>query len=218
MPSITMDIAAHLVANGLDSELARVLARHSRIAGFKRGEVLFGEGDVCDSFIHVVSGSLKVRKLTPDGHEIVLYRVESGQECNLSSTCLLGGHHYPAEAVAESEGEVLLLSRNRFFQLIDQQPLFRSKVFKNIEHGMSDLLDLVQEVAFDHMDHRLAVALLKQSHGDAVIKTTHHELALDLGTAREVVSRLLKEFERQGWIKLRRGMIEIVDQDALAKL
>jgi CRP/FNR family transcriptional regulator len=218
MPSITTDIAAHLIDSGFDGGVARELAHHSHITGLQKGEVLFRAGDVCDSFILVISGNLKVQKLTPDGHEIVLYRVDKGEECTLTSTCLLGGHYYPAEVVAESESEVLLLSRSHFFQLLEQQPLFRSMIYKNIEHSMSGLLDLVEEVAFDQMDHRLATALLKQSHSDAIIQTTHHDLASDLGTAREVVSRLLKEFEHHGWVKLHRGSIEIVDRDALAKL
>lgn len=218
MPSIAIDVVDHLIASGLDSEMARLLARHAHITGLQKGEALFRTGDVCDSFILVISGALKVQKITPDGHEIVLYRVDKGEECTLTSTCLLGGHYYPAEAVAESESEVLLLSRSHFFQLLEQQPLFRSMIYKNIEHGMSGLLDLVQEVAFDQMDHRLAVALLKQSHSDAIIQTTHHDLASDLGTAREVVSRLLKEFEHHGWVKLHRGSIEIVDKRALTKL
>ena len=217
MAAVAIDIAAHLMECGFDGGLARELARHARIVRLPKGEMVFHEGDVCDSFLLVVSGCLKVQKIASDGREIVLYRVEKGEECTLTSACLLGGHNHAAEAVAETESEVLLLPRISFFQLLEHQPQFRSIIFKNIEHGMSGLLDLVQEVAFDQMDHRLAAALLKQSH-DAIVKTTHHELASDLGTAREVISRLLKEFEHHGWVKLNRGSIEIVDKEALTEL
>jgi CRP/FNR family transcriptional regulator len=215
---MTTESVASLVASGFDNGLAELLVHHSRIIGLSKGEVLFREGDACESFVVVISGCLNVQKVTPDGHEMVLYRVEAGQECNLATTCLLGGDYYPAESVAEVESEVLLLPRSAFFQLLERQSQFRSLVFKNIEHGMIDLLDLVQTVAFDQMDHRLAALLVKRSHDGAVVETTHKELAAELGTAREVVSRLLKEFEHHGWVKLHRGLIEVVDKGALAKL
>lgn len=214
---MTTEGMARLAASGIEADLALLLARHARSVRLARGEWLFREGDECDSFVVVISGSLRIQKMSDHGHELALSRVESGQECNLASICLLGGRRYPAEAVAEQESELLLVSRSDFFRLLEQQPGFRSLIYKNIEHGMTELLGLVQEIAFEQMDHRLAAALLKRSHMESVVKATHMELALELGTAREVISRLLKGFERDGWIRLRRGQIEIVDRGALAR-
>lgn len=218
MSGITTDIVTHLVATGFEADVAALLAQHARRVAVARGDNLFREGDVCESFFLVLSGSFKVRKIAPDGHEMVLYRLDKGDECNLTSACLLGGHRYPAEAVAESDSEVLLVSRGDFSRLVEHQPQFRAMVFKDIDKGMNILLELVQEVAFEQMDRRLAATLLKQSQGSQIIRMTHQELASDLGTAREVVSRLLKEFERHGWVRLRRGLIEVLDRAALARI
>lgn len=212
---MTTEGMARLVASGIEGDLALLLARHARTIRLARGEWLFREGDECDSFVVVISGSLRIQKMSEHGHELMLSRVEHGQECNLASICLLGGEHYAAEAVAEEESELLLVPRSDFFRLLEQQPRFRSLIYKNIEHGMTELLELVQEVAFDQMDQRLAAALLKRSHTGVVVKATHMELALELGTAREVISRLLKRFEHNGWIELHRGQIKIVDRGAL---
>lgn len=215
---MAIDGVATLIASGFGGDLARLLVRHSRAVTLPRGDCLFREGDDCESFVFVISGSLKIQRPTPEGHELVLYRVDAGQECHLASACLLGGERYSATAVAEEASEVLIIPRSDFFQLLEQQPDFRAFIYRNIEHGMTELLDLVQEVAFDPMVHRLAVVLIKRSHAGAVVATTHEELALELGSAREVISRLLKGFEHKGWVRLHRGLIEIVDSVALAKL
>lgn len=213
-----LDIAGQLVATGIDQTLAAQLQQLGHYRRFKKDDMLFREDSHCESFILVVSGRLKVRKLIPNGHEIVLYQIEAGQECSLSCHCLLAGHNYQAEAIAESNGSALMLPRDTFLQLLAQQPLFTSLVFKNSDREMSELLNVIQDLAFDHMDHRLAAALLKQGLDHNSINTTHQQLAQDLGTAREVVSRLLKEFEHRGWVKLHRGRIEFTNKQALARL
>lgn len=210
------NIEATLVAQGIRHDLAILLIKHSKLNRIKKGCILFREGDLCEHFILVANGSIRVRKIIPDGHEVVLYHIEQGQICSLSNSCLLSGERYLAGAEAEVSSEVLFLARNQFFSFLEQQPQFRSLVFKNNSSGLANLIDLIQSLAFDHMDHRLALALLKQCHDSSSISITHHELALDLATAREVVSRQLKAFEKRGWVKLHRGMIEIIDKDALA--
>jgi len=202
----------------LPARLLEQMSRHAFVTDINSGQNLFREGDCCRYHQILLTGKLRVQKVTMDGHEIVVGHVNPNEACNLSYSCLLGGEHYGAEAIAEEDSRVLMITRDHFYQLMEQLPGFREHVFREIKLSVNQLMDLVQEIAFDHMDHRLANTLLKQSKGLRLIKTTHQELAIELGTAREVVSRLLKEFEHQGWVKLYRGRIEILNPGQLNQI
>ncbi len=182
----------------------------------KRGSVLFRDGDACNGYVLVVSGSVRVQKIDPQGHEIVLYRVEEGQSCMLTTTCLLAHQQYPAEGVAETDVDLVLLPLDAFDTALTESPLFRQFVMANIGHRISDLMLLLEDVAFGRKDVRLAAFLLKsvRQHGN-VLEFTHRQLAVELGTAREVVSRLIKDFERQGMVALGRNKITILQPDRI---
>lgn len=220
MACITIDTLIETLPalNGLDHEDLKKIAQKTSVITLSQGKSLFREGDTCKNYYFVISGTLRIQKVTPSGNELILYRLKKGEECNLTNTCLLGGEHYDADAVAEFESMVAQLPKAEFDQALAKIPEFRETIFQNIRQGMNSLLNLVQEVAFDNMDHRLAVVLLKHGSDLRIINTTHQALASELGTAREVVSRLLKEFERHGWVKLSRGKIEITDHGQLAKV
>ncbi len=177
----------------------------------KRGSVLFRDGDACNGYVLVVNGAIRVQKVDPQGHEIVLYRVEEGQSCMLTTTCLLANQHYPAEGIAETDVDLVLLPLDAFDAALSESPAFRQFVMANIGHRISDLMLLLEDVAFGRKDVRLASFLLKQTtkNGD-VLELTHRQLAVELGTAREVVSRLIKDFERKGLVKLGRNKITIL--------
>ena len=194
----------------LDDKTRQQLQKQAQLHYLSAGSRLYYEGESCNRFLFVMQGSLRVQKLTDSGHEIVLYHIGPGETCRLTNTCLLGGHRYPAEAIAETEVELLSLPKHAFMDALE--------IFSSIDDAMTDLVKLVEEVAFGHLDHRLAQLLLTLSEGKSQLRTTHQELATELGTAREVVSRLLKEFERNGWLKLRRGSLEIVDRKELGNL
>ncbi|MFC1750103.1 Crp/Fnr family transcriptional regulator [Pseudomonadota bacterium] len=220
MASISIDklVETVPVLSRFDADFLKRIAQKTSLLTLLKGDSLFREGDTCNHYIFIVAGKLRIQKVTEDGHEIVLYRLGKGQECNLTNTCLLGGQQYAAEAIADIETEVMQLPKLAFHQALEEIPDFREDIFKNIRQGMNNLLNLVQEVAFDNMDHRLATALLEHGGDNIEVKITHQSLASELGTAREVVSRLLKEFERHGWVELYRGKIKIVDHNQLAKL
>jgi CRP/FNR family transcriptional regulator len=164
----------------------------------------------------VLKGSLRVQKLTDNGHEIVLYHVGPGQSCRLTNSCLLGGQRYPAEAYTETEVELLSVPKAAFRQLLDKSSALREEIFTSIDDAMGDLVRLVEDIAFGQLDHRLAQFLLSHARQQSRLEITHQELATELGTAREVISRLLKEFERNGWVKLHRGSVEINERESLA--
>jgi len=182
----------------------------------KRGSVLFRDGDACNGYVLVVNGSVRVQKIDPQGHEIVLYRVEEGQSCMLTTTCLLAKQSYPAEGVAETDVDLVLLPLDAFDAALSESPSFRQFVMANIGYRISDLMMLLEDVAFGRKDVRLASFLLKNAtqNGD-VLELTHRELAVELGTAREVVSRLIKDFERKGLVSLGRNKVTILQIDLI---
>ncbi len=201
-----------------DAPWQRTAAKAMRMQ-VKRGSVLFRDGDACNGYVLVVSGSVRVQKIDPQGHEIVLYRVEEGQSCMLTTTCLLGHQTYPAEGVAESDVDLVLLPRDAFDRALSDSPKFRQFVMARIGERISDLMLLLEDVAFGRKDARLAAFLLKQAaeSGDQ-LQITHRELAVELGTAREVVSRLLKDFERKGMVALGRNRITLLHHRRLTEI
>jgi len=192
------------------------LLKEARVLSYPADARLYHENQDCTRYLLVLKGSLRVQKLTDNGREIVLYHVGPGQSCQLTNSCLLGGRRYPAEAYTETEVELLSVPKAAFRQMLDQSSALREEIFTSIDDAMSDLVRLVEDVAFGQLGHRLAQFLLSHSQQNPRLEITHQELATELGTAREVVSRLLKEFERNSWVELHRGSVEIIDREALS--
>jgi len=185
----------------------------------KQGSVLFRDGDVCNGYVLVLSGSVRVQKIDPQGHEIVLYRVEEGQSCMLTTTCLLAGQYYPAEGVAETDVDLVLLPLDAFDAALSGSPEFRQFVMRGVGQRISDLMLLLEDVAFGRKDVRLAAFLLKNSSRDGdLLELTHRQMAVELGTAREVVSRLIKDFERKGLVQLGRNRITLLNRARLLEI
>jgi CRP/FNR family transcriptional regulator, anaerobic regulatory protein len=202
---------------GLDAEATRTLEAHARTAVIPAGTVLFRDGAACSTYVLVMEGAIRVQKIAENGREIVLYRVERGQSCVLTTNCLIANDEYSAEGVAETEVKALILPATAFRSLLAQSEPFRDLVFSAYAARISDLLMLIEEVAFGRIDARLAGWLAARG-ADGEIKTTHQDMAVELGTAREVVSRQLKEFERRGWVVLHRARVELRDRAALRRL
>ena len=194
-------------------------AKDAVLVSVKQGSVLFRDGDACKGYVLVIEGAIRVQKIDPQGHEMVLYRVESGQSCMLTTTCLLGHQNYPAEGVAETDVELVLLPIHAFDAALAASPHFRRFVMANIGLRISDLMLLLEDVAFGRKDVRLAAFLLsKGSEAGTVLTLTHRQIAIELGTAREVVSRVIKDFERRGLVTLARNRITLLRPDLLQQL
>jgi CRP/FNR family transcriptional regulator len=178
------------------------------------GTVVFDEDQPCQGFPLLLSGNIRVIKAAPNGRELQLYRVMPGESCILTSSCLLGNTRYHARGIAEQALEMVLLPATAFHTLLEKQEAFRGYVFHLFSDRLTDLMQLVSAVAFQKLDQRLAVLLVTKS---SPIHITHQALADELGSVREIISRLLKGFAEQGWIKLGREQIEIVDAAALKK-
>lgn len=201
----------------LDPPSLAMLHEAARPVALPAGTVLFADGSGCHAFLLLLSGSVRVQKVAETGREIVLYRVEPGQTCVLTTNCLLANGPYGAEGIAETDVRGYTLPPAVFQRLLGCSHDFRTFVFSAYATRIADLLMLIEEVAFGRVDVRLA-HLLTARAVNGVIVATHQDLATDLGSAREVISRQLKDFERRGWLTLARGRIHIIDQPALAHL
>ncbi|WP_373000162.1 Crp/Fnr family transcriptional regulator [Marinobacter sp.] len=174
---------------------------------FEQGKILFRAGDPCQGLPLVLKGTVKVQMTGLSGNSIVLYRMGADDICTLSIGCLMTGDGFRAEAVVEDDADVFMVPRGLFDRLMEQSASFRLGIMESYGRRLNDLMLLVEEVAFRRMDERL-VHWLEARAGQGEITITHQELAVELGTAREVVSRLLKELERKGRLRLSRGKIE----------
>lgn len=208
-------IEAFPLLHNLDTATRNHLLAAALPVSLPEGVMVFREGAECSNYLLVLQGSVRVQKLSESGHEIVLYRVESGQSCVLTTSCLLACETYNAEAVSESPVEAIAIPNALFQELLAASPEFRAFVFATYADRISGLLMLIDAIAFGRMNGRLAAKLTELEDAEGAITMTHQELARELGTAREVVSRLLKEFERRGWLNLGRGRIQIRDHGAL---
>lgn len=204
--------------HGLGKNSLRLLERSARLVTLPPGAKAFEAGMPCGNYLMVASGRVRVQQISESGREIVLYRIGGGETCVLTTACLLADEDYSAEAIAETEVSALAVPRSCFDRLLVESSQFRGFVFTAYASRITDLMLLVEEVAFGHIDLRLAQRLLHLKGPSGAISLTHQDLAVELGTAREVVSRQLKEFERRGWIQRERGRIDILDAEALSDL
>ena len=178
------------------------------------GTVVFDENQSCQGFPLLLSGSIHVIKAAPSGRELQLYSVDPGESCILTSSCLLGYAKYKARGVAKPDTDLVVLPPSTFRKLISVHEPFRNYIFSLFSERLTELMQLVSAVAFQKLDHRLANLLVSKPNP---IHATHQELADELGSAREIVSRLLKGFAEQGWVKLGREQISITNAAELKK-
>ena len=198
----------------IDADLRQRIFANAQTLTVAGGTVLFDEHQPCQGFPFVVKGSVRVVKAGANGRELPLYRVLPGETCVISSSCLLGRIDYNARGVADEETTVVLLPRPLFDELVGA-PAFREYVFRLLAERIADLMQLIEEVAFRRLDQRLAALLLGKGR---MLHTTHQHLADELGSVREIVSRLLKGFSEQGFVSLGREQIEILDPAGLRNL
>jgi CRP/FNR family transcriptional regulator len=179
------------------------------------GATMFDENQACMGFAFLLSGRARVVKTSPGGRELHLYDVQPGEACILTSSCLLGKSVYQARCTMSQAADMVVLPPATFRLLFSASESFRDYIFSRYSERISELLQLVAAVTFQKLDQRLAAWLVQRT---GTINITHQALADDLGSLREMISRLLKNFADQGWVALGREQIEVLDAAALRKL
>ena len=180
------------------------------------GSQVFAEHQPCQGFPLLLEGRIKVVKQSASGRELMLYRVAPGGSCIITSSCLLGRSDYNARGLAESPLRLLVLPASAFGQLMLEHPPFRDFVFHLFAERIAELMQLVEAVAFTRLDQRLARLILAQNR--ETLAVTHQQLADELGSVREIVSRLLKGFAGQGLVALGREQFTILDRAGLQRI
>jgi len=203
--------------SNLPERIRGILDARSQVIRMPKGTVIFGPGNSPENLLFLLDGTVRVQQLAENGREIVLYRVQAGESCVMTTACLLAYEDYSAEGIAETDITAAAIPRTVFDDLISQSREFRTFVFSAYSKRITDLFHVIEDIAFQRMDIRLAQKLLDLRQG-MTVKATHQQLAAELGTAREVISRQLSEFQRRDWVKQSRGTVELLDADSIARL
>ena len=203
---------------GMEAALRETLLARSRLLDLPRGTVIFGPGRTPENMLLLLAGCVRVQQTSEGGREIVLYRIHAGESCVLTTACLLAHDDYSAEGIAETDITAAAIPRAVFDDLLARSAEFRNFVFSAFSRRITDLFLTIDEVAFQRIDVRLAQKLLDLAGPGDRVATTHQKLAMELGTAREVVSRQLQEFQRRGWIEQARGALVLCDRAGLESL
>jgi len=186
------------------------------IVRLDKGEYICHEGRACGHLALVMAGSARVFKLGESGREITLYRVGPGQSCILTTSCILSNRPFPAFAICESEMEAAVIPATAVNSWLAESKRWRDYIFGLVAQRLDNIISVVEEVAFKRMDRRIAEYLCQRgpTAGNS-IHITHQQIASDLGTSREVVSRILKDFESTNLIDVGRGTVTILDPTGL---
>jgi CRP/FNR family transcriptional regulator len=181
------------------------------------GQLICSPGDTCKGWPFVLEGAIRMYTMSEGGREMTLYRLGVGDACFLSVSCLLGAQQFPAFAAATGDTEIMLLSPDAFRIWFDRSSVWRRHVCGTLAGRFVDVIATLREIAFRRVDSRVAAYLIENGT-EGLVTVTHAALARDLGTSREVVSRILKEFEQEGLVGLQRGQIVVEDAPSLSRI
>jgi CRP/FNR family transcriptional regulator, anaerobic regulatory protein len=196
-------------------QMQRELIADAIYARIPQGHDVFLEGDSIDAIALLLSGVVRVYKIGETGREITLYRFGHGESCILTANAILSRQSFPAIATVEKDAEAILVPADSFRGWVSRYTPWRDFVFDLFAQRLASVIAVVEEVAFRRMDGRVAVLLLSRGQAQNPLHITHQQIASELGSSREVISRLLEDFNSRGMIRMRRGTIEILDFDEL---
>jgi len=202
----------------LPAELQADLVGGSEVISLPRGTTIFRPGEAADRLLLLLEGTICVTQKSETGRDVTLYRVSEGDSCILTTACVLAFEEYSAEGVAETDMRAVAIPRATFDDMLVRSPIFREFVFKAYSKRITDLFALVDDIVFQRMDVRLAARLLELADDRAIVRATHQALGTELGTAREVISRTLAEFQRRGWVEQSRGEVRLVAMAELQRM
>lgn len=202
----------------LPEDIRAELEAGSQIVSVPAGTEIFAPGETADNLWLLLEGTVKVQQKSETGREVFLYRVHAGESCVLTTACMLAFEDYSAEGTAETDVRAVAIPRKTFDHLVAKSPVFREFVFTAYSRRITDLFTLIDDIVFQRMDVRLAARLLELVDAKGVVHATHAVLGTELGTAREVISRTLSEFQRRGWVEQSRGEVRLIGKEGLERL
>ncbi|MEW5420661.1 Crp/Fnr family transcriptional regulator [Amorphus sp. 3PC139-8] len=204
--------------SALPDDIRADLVKGSQIISVPAGTQVFEPGQSADRLLLLLQGTVRVQQRSDTGREVFLFRVHAGESCVLTTACMLAFEDYSADGIAETDVTAVAIPRATFDDLVARSAVFREFVFTAYSRRITDLFTLIDDIVFQRMDVRLASRLLELAGPDGVVHATHAVLGTELGTAREVISRTLSEFQRRGWVQQSRGEVRIVGRAGLEQL
>lgn len=201
----------------MSADVAHTLVAGSKVVRLPAGARVFEPGQHADNLLFLLSGTVRVQQRSDTGREVFLYRVNAGESCVLTTACMLADEDYAAEGLTETEVDAVVIPRRIFDDLAARSEVFRTFIFRAYSRRIADLFSLIDDIVFHRVDVRLAARLLDLAQ-DGTVHATHQVLAVELGTAREVISRTLGEFQRRAWVEQSRGEIRLLDREGLGRL
>lgn len=201
-----------------NDEIIKAFQREAFYAQIPAGREIFFPGDEVNAIALLISGTVRVYKVSETGREITLYRFLSGESCILTANAILNNQSFSAIATVEEDSEAIMIPAHSFKKWMNKYELWRDFLYNLLAQRLSSVLEIVDEVAFGRMDARIAVFLLERSKEQNPLPITHQEIADELGSSREVISRILGSIANKGLIQLGRGTIEILDNDSLQQI
>lgn len=180
------------------------------------GDVAYEEESPCPNYLMCIEGRTRIFKTNEAGRQMLLYNVEDGATCVLTTQCLLSRTNFPAESVAERRTLLAAIPASWFYTFVAEIPAFRDFVLSDYTKLLGSMFSFVDALAFQTTEQRLAGRMLVDAGETMVVDKTHQQLASDIGSVREIVSRHMSDWERRGWVSTSRGQVKIIDRAALA--
>ncbi|WP_375552289.1 Crp/Fnr family transcriptional regulator [Rhodophyticola porphyridii] len=202
----------------LSEDMQTELIKGSTVVSVPSGTQVFQPGQPADNLLLLLEGTVRVHQKSDTGREVLLYRVHAGESCVLTTACMLACENYSADGLAESDVSAVAIPRATFDALAARSDVFRNFIFTTYSRRITALFTLIDDIVFRRLDVRLAGRLLELAGAGDVVHATHQMLATELGTAREVISRTLAEFQRRGWVEQSRGELRLVGRGGLDRL
>lgn len=196
-----------------------IFLSNSNLLDKKKGSIIFNGGNDCEGVIIVKSGRIRVYITSPNGNEITLFRLLDGDLCIMSASCIIKNLSFESEMLFEEDTEILVIPKKIYNDMSEKYAEIKNYTLEIVSGKFSDVMWVFNQFVFSNMASRLAGVLIEYRtfEDDDILNVTHETIARDLGTAREVVTRLLKQFQLNGIVKLSRGKIEILNLEELSK-
>lgn len=204
----------------LTSEEQKSLCACSSLRSVAKNDFIFSRSEDCLGIFLVLEGRIRVYLQSEENREVTLFRVGRGEVCTLSASCMIRELTFDIQIEAEEKGRILTTSACCFNHLMTQNIYVENYIYRQTAEHFSDVMWAMSQLLFSSLDRRLAAFLEDERirTGSNILHTTHEQIARELGSAREVVSRMLKQFERAGIVALSRGAVTLLSPEKLREL